>query len=180
MKQNLLIIITSPDRPGIVEQITDIVVSHGGNWEESRMARLCGDFAGIVRVSVSEDRADVLAAALQKLADEQTSIIVKRTREEEVRATADQRLYRLQVRGADHEGIVHRIAAALAGHGMNIEKMETAVAAAATTGTPVFQMDCLVYVSESISPEGLQSMMDSIGDEMAVDIDVAQQPSPTA
>lgn len=179
MKQNLLIIITSPDRPGIVERITDIVVSHGGNWEESRMARLCGDFAGIVRVSVAEDRADALAAALQRLADEETSVIVKRTREEEVRVTAGQRLYRLHVRGADHEGIVHRIAATLAGHGMNIEKMETGVAAAATTGTPVFRMECLIYVSESISPDELQSMMNGIGDEMAVDIEIAEQTLPS-
>ena len=52
MKSFLVVTITCPDRPAIVERVTDMVVAHGGNWEESRLARLGGDFAGIVMVSV--------------------------------------------------------------------------------------------------------------------------------
>ncbi len=48
MKNFLVVTITCSDRPGIVERVTDVVVTHGGNWEESRLARLGGDFAGIV------------------------------------------------------------------------------------------------------------------------------------
>ena len=60
MKSFLVVTITCPDRPGIVERVTDVVVAHGGNWEESRLARLGGDFAGIAMVSVPSERADEL------------------------------------------------------------------------------------------------------------------------
>ena len=38
------------DRPGLVESVAQVVAAHGGNWLESRMSRLGGHFAGILRV----------------------------------------------------------------------------------------------------------------------------------
>ncbi len=40
------------DRTGLVESIARIVADHGGNWLESRMCRLGGEFAGLLRVHV--------------------------------------------------------------------------------------------------------------------------------
>jgi glycine cleavage system regulatory protein len=48
MRQPLIITFTGPDRPGVVDRLAGVVSQHGGNWEESRMARLAGSFAGIV------------------------------------------------------------------------------------------------------------------------------------
>ena len=56
MKTHLMVTITCPDRPGIVERVTEVIESFSANWEESRMARLGGDFAGIVRVSVPAEK----------------------------------------------------------------------------------------------------------------------------
>ena len=52
MQTSLVLTVIGPDRPGIVEQLSDQVLAVGGNWEESRMTRLAGKFAGLLRVSV--------------------------------------------------------------------------------------------------------------------------------
>jgi glycine cleavage system regulatory protein len=38
------------DRPGVVESLADLITAHLGNWVESSMAQLGGEFAGNVMV----------------------------------------------------------------------------------------------------------------------------------
>lgn len=59
--------IIGPDRTGLVESVAQVVADHGGNWLESRMCRLGGEFAGILRVHVPSERRAALEAALSKL-----------------------------------------------------------------------------------------------------------------
>ncbi len=54
--------------------------------------------------------------------------------------------YRIEVRGADHEGIIHEIAAGLSQRGINIESMDTGTTAASVSGAPLFHMTALVIV----------------------------------
>ncbi|MCH5376998.1 MAG: hypothetical protein JJ992_23785, partial [Planctomycetes bacterium] len=126
MKTYFVVTITCPDRPGIVERITEVLIAQQANWEESRMARLGGEFAGIVLVGVAEERAGALADSLRALADDQMTVAFKATRPP-VDSLAGYRLCRLLVKGADHDGIVHAVAAYLARRGINVEAMETDV-----------------------------------------------------
>ena len=52
MQIPLVMTIISPDRTGLVESIARTVAENGGNWLESRMCRLGGEFAGILRVEI--------------------------------------------------------------------------------------------------------------------------------
>src|SRR5512136_2073295 len=106
MKSILVVTVTCPDRPGIVERLTDVMVAHSANWEESRMARLGGDFAGIVKLSVPAEGAARLTAALRAMADEQMTVVVKITEPAAPAALTGYRLCDLHLTGADHEGIV--------------------------------------------------------------------------
>ena len=65
------------DRPGLVESVSQVVAAHGGSWQESRMARLAGKFAGILRAEVPEDKVDALKAELRELASGGIHIIVE-------------------------------------------------------------------------------------------------------
>ena len=56
MSTTLVLTVIGTDRPGLVESIAAVVAAHGGNWLESRMARLGGQFAGIVRIEVPRER----------------------------------------------------------------------------------------------------------------------------
>ena len=67
MQHPLVMTIIGPDRTGLVESVARAVADHGGNWLESRMCRLGGEFAGILRVEIPADKKSALLAALQKI-----------------------------------------------------------------------------------------------------------------
>ena len=55
MPTPLVMTIIGPDRTGLVESVARVVAEHGGNWLESRMSRLGGEFAGILRIELPAD-----------------------------------------------------------------------------------------------------------------------------
>jgi glycine cleavage system regulatory protein len=173
MKRFLVVTITCSDRPGIVERVTDVVVAHGGNWEESRLARLGGDFAGIVMVSVPPDRAKELTAALTALADDEMTVAVKDTSPVDPNDRAGHVLCSLRLEGADHEGIVHDVSAYLAKQDINVEAMETEVVAAPMTATPLFQMEARLNVPPTLAIDELRENLLQIAEQLGVSIDVA-------
>jgi glycine cleavage system regulatory protein len=171
MKTFFVITVTCPDRPGIVERVTEVVVAHGGNWEASRMAHLGGEFAGIVLVSVAADKANALARSLQDLADPPMTVSVKVTQPPSTSVTG-LRHYRFRLTGADHEGIVHTVAAFLASQGINVEDMETDVVAAPVTASPLFCMVAQLQVPQSLTDEHLRANLEEIADREGVDIEI--------
>lgn len=57
---HLVLTVIATDHPGLVERIAQCIASHGGNWLESRMSRMAGQFAGILRVAVPAEGYDEL------------------------------------------------------------------------------------------------------------------------
>ena len=64
VEASLVLTILGPDRPGLVEAVSQTIAKHGGSWQESRMARLAGRFAGVLLVTVDESHAAALSEAL--------------------------------------------------------------------------------------------------------------------
>src|SRR5262249_20877021 len=77
MQIPLVMTIISPDRTWLVEAVARAVADHGGNWLESRMCRLGGEFAGILRMEIPASRKSELLAALQKLQTNGLQIVVR-------------------------------------------------------------------------------------------------------
>jgi glycine cleavage system regulatory protein len=172
MKNYLVVTVTCPDRPGVVERITSTLTDFSANWEESRMARLGGEFAGIAKISVPEANTEGLIQALQALSSDQMTVVVKTTDVTSPESPPGFTLYDLHLAGADHEGIVHKVAAFLVDQGINVETMETEVVRAPITAAPLFQMDARIRVPETLAIEVFRSNLAEIGDELGVDIDV--------
>ena len=57
MKRNFVLTLTGPDRIGIVDRVTGLLLDRGGNVETSRMARLGGEFAVLMLVSLPRNTA---------------------------------------------------------------------------------------------------------------------------
>ena len=172
MKTCLVITVTAADRPGIVEQVTETLLEHGANLEESRMARLGGEFAGILLATCDAPKAAGLAAALEGLSVVGLRVSARATRGGVPERTAGHVPHEIKVSGADHEGIVHGIAETLAGQGINIEDLSTGVLPAPVTGTPLFTMRMLVAVPPSVKTRALRESLARIAEEIGVDIEV--------
>lgn len=177
MRDFLVATVTCPDRTGVVKSITNVIVANGGNWEESRLARLGGHFAGIILVSSPPDKTADLENALQALRSKEMSVTVRRTVDPsqadmgQQSGSGHQSLCRLYLSGADHEGIVHDLSAYLAQQGINVEQMETDVTPAPISATPLFRMTARLKVPSSDLTE-LQGNLARMGDDLSVDIRV--------
>src|SRR5690242_16200537 len=63
------------DKPGLVQKLAQTVGDHGGNWLESRMSELAGQFAGIVQVAVDQAQLPALRAALLALSGSELTVV---------------------------------------------------------------------------------------------------------
>jgi len=138
------------------------------------MARLGGDFAGIVKISVTAAQAESLTKTLRSLADDETAVTVKTTAPQPPVPAAGTVAYQLVLEGADHEGIVNKVSAYLAGRAINVEAMETDVVPAPMSATPVFQMRSRITIPDEVDVAQLQADLHVIGETVGVDIRLTQ------
>src|SRR4029079_4357464 len=104
------------DRPGLVRSVAELVVQHGGNWLESRMSRLGGQFAGILRVEVPDDKEPALVADLRSLQKTGLNVVVH---PDDTKGEIEGgRNAVLSIVGQDRPGIVRQISQALADYGV--------------------------------------------------------------
>jgi glycine cleavage system regulatory protein len=160
------------DKPGLVEKLAQTVGSHSGNWLESRMSELAGQFAGIVSVAVSEAQLPTLRAALMELSGEEMTIVV---------ATADHRgvnddcrNLKLSIVGNDRPGIVREVSTALAARCINVREMDTTISSAPMSGVPQFQATARIQVPQALDLAELSRQLDAIADALSVAIDLEE------
>jgi len=160
------------DRPGLVESVADLVASHGGNWLESRMSRLGGHFAGILRVEVPAEKEQALVANLKGLSSRGLSVVVHSDQRKAEPPAG--RLRILEIVGQDRPGIVREISHALAGHGVNVEELQTECASAAMTGETLFKARAKLRVPDSADVETIRQNLEKIASDLIVDVSFAE------
>jgi glycine cleavage system regulatory protein len=175
MRTSVVLTVIGDDKPGIVEQVSDQILAAGANWEESRMARLGGKFAGLLRVTVDAERAEALAAGLTSLETGGLTVVVERSGE---RASGSSRTVRLELLGHDRPGIVRDISRTLASLRVNIEELETDVTSAPMSGEALFRARAELGVPETVTTETLRDLLEAIAGELMVDLlEDAESPS---
>lgn len=172
MNNQILITAVGEDRPGIVAQLTAMVAEHGGNLEVSRMAVLGGDFAIICLVTAAEQKLAELEASLKGLTKEGMHVFCKRTKGVAAERFTNHNFYNIVLSGADHEGIVHSVAAQLRDLQINFQSVETDITHAPVTGSPLFTLHAKIAVPQTISFEALSAKLAKIADDEAVDIEL--------
>lgn len=167
MKCYLVMTVLGNDRPGLVSSLADTVASHGGNWLESRMARLAGQFAGIVRIECTPDSVDALIRELQTPGSSGLTITAVREQGDE---PATRRTLVVDVVGNDRPGIVRELSAAVANAGGNIEELTTGLESAPMSGHPMFRAHGVVSIPENTATEVLVAAIECLGGDLTVDV----------
>lgn len=160
--------IIGADRPGLVELLSNVVAEHGGNWLESRLAHLGGQFAGVLRVQVPAEREVALCNALRALDTEGLTVVVHA--DQPPPGDGERTLCTLEIVGHDRPGIVKQIARALAQFGVNVEELQTEVASAAMSGEMLFKARGRVSLPPGGEVAALRSTLESIAADLLVDV----------
>ncbi len=168
----IILTVIGDDRPGLVSALSAPVNAHGASWERSQMSRLAGKFAGIVLVSVPDERLEALAADLATLEGTQgLQVTLERTDRPEGRESV--RL-QLDLLGADRPGIVAEVSGALAAHGVSIEELTTDVRDAPMAGGTLFEAHAALTAPPTASTQALVSMLEELADELMVEIRLSE------
>lgn len=177
MRATIVLTLTGRDRIGIVADVTRVLVDLGGNVETSRMARLGGEFAMLMLVSLPEAALATLDQSLAPLTSQGYKISTLRTEQSYAQSHPGWLPFHIEVHGADHEGIVQEVAHSLSHHGINIESMETGTASAPVSGAPLFSMTALVAVPPKAAGAGWQAELIEVGRRANVEIHVTAAPT---
>jgi glycine cleavage system regulatory protein len=166
---SLVLTLLGPDRPGLVERLSQVLVDHEGNWVESRMAQLAGQFAGILRVALPANRVAAFKTACLALATEGLQVLLVDARDVS-RDLPARRILKLELIGQDRPGIVREISQALVQTGVNVEELNTGVESAPMSAELLFFAKARLSVPVELSTERLRKVLEPIGNELMVDI----------
>lgn len=176
MLTSLIVTVVAPDRPGLVNAVSDKAREFGANWADSLMANLAGQFAGILHLQVPAKNADMLVAALKTLDSENMHINIARGT---VAAAGNksQRRIRLDLVGQDRAGIIQMISKQLADRGVSIDKLQTHIESGAMSGEQMFHMYAQLTAPASVDDQALREGLESIANELMVDITMDNTPA---
>jgi glycine cleavage system regulatory protein len=169
--ESLVVTVIGKDRPGLVESVSAAIEEQGGSWVESRMSRLAGQFAGILRASVPAARVDALSEALEALRSDGLRVVVERGVEEPVE---EGYLIVLDLIGSDRPGIVHKISEALAARGVNVEELNTECDGAPWSGDTLFKATARLRAPATLDLDQLRESLEAIAGDLMVDISIGE------
>jgi glycine cleavage system regulatory protein len=168
MPTSLVLTVLGEDRPGLVEALAHIIAAHEGNWLESRMAHLAGQFAGILRTSVPEGHAAALLTALQGLAAHGLQVVIAPSSTDTPAPEA--RWLTLDLVGNDHLGIIRDLSHVLAQRRINIDELQTACTSAPMTGGMLFKATARLRVPWEVTVAELRTALEQLAHDLMVDI----------
>jgi glycine cleavage system regulatory protein len=173
----LVLTVIGDDRAGLVDALAGPIATHGGNWDRGHMARLAGKFAGIVVVTVPDERIDELTAELGTLSARGLLDVTVAIAAVDGPVDRDE-LLTLHLIGQDRPGIIREIAGALARNNVSIEELETSTTSAPMSGELLFEATATLRVPTATDPSDLRSTLEAIANELMVDLDVTDRPTP--
>jgi glycine cleavage system regulatory protein len=176
MLASLVMTVIGVDRPGLVQMVAAHVADHGGNWLESRMCRLGGQFAGILRIEVARERRDELVNALRTLEVDGLRVIIHA--EPGVPAGSDGAggraaagsLVSVELVGNDRPGILRSVSGVFAAHGVNVEELASERVNAPMDGGVLFQARATLFVPRTVKLAAVRADLEKLAADLMVDL----------
>jgi glycine cleavage system regulatory protein len=169
MQTSVIVSVIGPDRPGLIDRLSSVIVSAGGNWEDSRMLRLAGQFAGMVQVVLAEEALASLESGLSRLEGEGLQARLHRAG-----LPADDsgsaRVFDLEVVGQDRQGIVSAISGALARLGVNVVELATECGDAPWSGGRIFKTHARLHCPDPLDTGALREAVEAIAHDLMVEL----------
>jgi glycine cleavage system transcriptional repressor len=159
------------DRPGIVAAVSEVLLDHQANIEDSQMTILRGHFTMTLIVSAPDTADhDTLEAELRRVGERLALEAWSVSDVEELEGDGHpEPSHILTVYGIDHPGIVNAISSTLAGEGVSITDLTTRVLGDEGE-TLLYAMIIEIALPSSIDASELERKLLSVGDEQKVEV----------
>lgn len=171
----LVLTVIGHDKTGLVDALAEPIADHGASWDRSHMARLAGQFAGIVVVTVAEDQVASLTAEFDALNAQgvlDVQVAIASAADEETNAAQ----MSLHLIGQDRPGIIRQISSALASRDVSILELETETTSAPMSGERLFAATATLRIPEGLDSDGLRASLEDIANELMVDLEFGESP----
>jgi len=171
MTTKLVISALGADRPGIVDEISNIIYNHSLNIEDSRMTILGGEFAMLLLVSGEQSSIDAIQTQVNEIEQAlQMRLMIKLTSESTPIGNAIP--YAVEVTALDHPGIVNNISSFFSQRGINIVNLHTESYSAPHTGTPMFALHMTIGISADTNIAKLRDAFMQACEELNLDAEM--------
>lgn len=172
----LVISAIGSDRPGIVNQLSQLIVNNNGNIDDSRMTVLGGEFAIILQISGSDSELQNIEKILnQEAASLELNIITKLTNNKslsENNALEKKIPYIVEVLAMDNPGIVYKLTDFFSSREINIQSLQTDRYSAPHTGTQMFAIEMVITVPQTIIINELRDDFLDLCEDMNLDASI--------
>jgi glycine cleavage system transcriptional repressor len=161
------------DRPGIVAAVTEVLLGHSLNIEDSQATILRGHFTMMLVVATTEDTDEAelrseLDAVRERLGLE---ALVLSELEELDSAARPAPSHIVTLYGADHPGIVHAATAVLAERGVDVTDMTTRLAGEGEGGSePLYALMMELAVPPDADADELGDALGRVGSDQGVEV----------
>lgn len=159
-----LVTVSGEDRKGLVESLATAIENLGGNWLQSRLCRLEGQFAGIVTVEFSE-KPQALPQNVGTLSCDWKPLQVQEQAQKSSHHAS------IKILAADRPGIVKQISHILASRGANVEEVESHVRSAPFSGETMFEAHYRISIDADVDEDGLRDGLESLAEELMCDLE---------
>ena len=171
MTTKLVISALGADRPGIVDELSNIIYSHALNIEDSRMTVLGGEFAILLLVGGEQSSLDALLSQLNDIEQAlQMRLLIKPTTE--TNTTNRTTPYSVEVTALDNPGIVHNITRFFSKRNINIVNLQTESYSAPHTGSPMFALHMTIGIPAETNIAQLREAFMEACDELNLDAEL--------
>ncbi len=158
------------DRPGIVADISGVLLRHEVNVEDSQMTILRGHFAMMIVLAAPDDLdRDALASDLDSAATRLGLEALTLRDVGELSASGPEPSHMVTVYGVDHPGIVHAAATALAGRSVDITDLNTRLLED-DEGEPLYVLMMEVALPPGLTPDELERELAGVGADEGVEV----------
>lgn len=168
MQSHIVFTFMAPDKPGLLEILAAAVSQHGGSWLESKLARLGGQFTGIVRTAVPADKSAALKAALESLQED--DFVINLHTEASAATEKARNMLSVEVLGNDRPGIVHELSRAFSKWDINVEQLNSEIRSAPMSAERLFDAEADIAIPAEMDAEQFEHELEQIANELDLDI----------
>jgi len=170
MKIFMMLNLVGDDRPGIVDQVSAILLGHDANIEDSRMAALGGCFGIMALFSCDDGKKEAVRTELENMRNNGFAIHLRDAKDPSLLPVEGVYPLGVEIEAMDNPGIVKEVVHILHHHQVNILSLDTQVTPAPYSGVPLFHLSLDAEVRNETTVAAVKADVKKLGVKMGLDL----------